>query len=681
MALIIPDEMEEAWACKHYNIVNWQKDTLVDLVQHRAETSPSMVLYTLLDSACQPVHSLTSTQLDSQASLIAAGLHHFGKERDRVLILCENDLNYILAFFGCLYANMIPVSGIHVDMIRSDERFETVLKDAQPKIIIGPRHILSEFKIAFSDLNCQAIWVPLDVLQNSKDGLVRKGHNEDVAFIQYSSGTTKHTKGILITNRNLLYNARRHPIHEKFSDENSSELSWLPFAHDLGLIGGIIAPVGIGRQIVLLPPKYFIEKPIRWLQAITKYRVKLSGGPTFAYNLCIKEITDEEVDSLDLSSWELAVNGADSTQAEVMEKFCQKFAKANFKARNFVFGYGLAEATLTVTRTKMHTSPKIRNFSRKALMAGFARSTANPADKRVMIACGRSFEDQKVVIVDPETCHSLRNGRIGEIWVKGPSIAKGYFNRPEETAEVFHAQLVGSDDFYLRTGDLGFIFEDELYFSGRMSNVITLRNKKYDPSDISGVLENACGDLRINGTAFFLNDPDNPVSITIIAEIVRDPVEAYEVIAEQIYKKVTEIYDIWPQTIALTRAGGVLKTPSGKIQIARTRQAFHEKKLPLIQEFHYEVPEIPPLLSFHEAYKQIEAWIREETKEWKEDVKALTRSALVKREISTELLLGLRHKFETHFHVEIDPSEFTVACQTYTDLCNLLAKQISNPVV
>ena len=298
MVLIIPKDQTEDRTGKQHNGVDWRNDTLVDIVRHRACSSPSMVIYTLLNDQCDPVDTLTAIQLDHQASVIAAGLHHFGKEKNRVLILCENDLNYVLAFFGCIYANMIPVSGIHVDVIRSDERFATVLNDAQPDFVIGPRHLLIEYKDYFRKLDCNPVWIPLEVLLNVRDKLVKKGDNKDVALIQYSSGTTRNTKGILITHRNLMYNVRHQPASEKILESECNGLSWLPFAHDMGLIGGIIVPVGLGRKIFLLPPKYFIEKPVRWLQAITRYKIQVSGGPTFAYNLCLRETTENEIRKL-----------------------------------------------------------------------------------------------------------------------------------------------------------------------------------------------------------------------------------------------------------------------------------------------------------------------------------------------------------------------------------------------
>lgn len=678
MVLIIPKDQTEDRTCKQHNVVDWRNDTLVEMVRHRACSSPSMVIYTLLNDQCDPVDTLTAIQLDHQASVIAAGLHHFGKEKNRVLILCENDLNYVLAFFGCIYANMIPVSGIHVDVIRSDERFATVLNDAQPDFVIGPRHLLIEYKDYFRKLDCNPVWIPLEVLLNVRDKLVKKGDNKDVALIQYSSGTTRNTKGILITHRNLMYNVRHQPASEKILESECNGLSWLPFAHDMGLIGGIIVPVGLGRKIFLLPPKYFIEKPVRWLQAITRYKIQVSGGPTFAYNLCLRETTENEIRKLDLSSWQIAVNGADNSQAETIEKFCKRFSSAGFRARHFIFGYGLAEATLTVTNSKANVSPKFRNFSRKALMTGFVRQASDVNDQRILVSCGYSLEDQKIVIVNPENDQILRDGRVGEICVSGPSVARGYFNRPEETEDVFHSKLSGSKEFYLRTGDLGFIYENELYFAGRISNVITLGNKKYDPGDISCTLENSCPDIRINGTTFFLENLKDPTSITILAETIRNPVKSYEEIVGYIYEKVTKLYMIWPRTIVLTRPGGVLKTPSGKIQIARTREAFCEKKLPVIKEFRYQVPIITAFLSFKEAYNQVEEWIGNVTKDWKGNVKQLTRNKLLNKEVNHDLLLDLRYKFEEKFHVEIDPSDFMTACQTYTDLCHLLAKQICN---
>lgn len=281
MALIVPDENEVDWACKVYGIVDWHTATLVDMLQHRAKVAPSMVLYTLLDGDCNPVDHLTSAQLDERAATIAAGLQHFGKEGDRVLLLCDNDLNYITAFFGCIYAGMIPASGIHIDVMRSDERFDMVANDAKPKLIIGPRKILADYKSVHKDLECKPVWVPLEVLLNAKSKIAIQGENQGVAFIQYTSGTTKNSRGIELTHRNLLFNLRYQANTEEYNDEEYSGLSWLPLAHDMGMIGCVLLAVFSGGRCVLLPPKYFVEKPVRWLKAISKYKVSVSGGANF----------------------------------------------------------------------------------------------------------------------------------------------------------------------------------------------------------------------------------------------------------------------------------------------------------------------------------------------------------------------------------------------------------------
>lgn len=351
---------------------------------------------------------------------------------------------------------MIPASGIHIDVMRSDERFDMVANDAKPKLIIGPRKILADYKSVHKDLECKPVWVPLEVLLNAKSKTAIQGENQGVAFIQYTSGTTKNSRGIELTHRNLLFNLRYQANTEEYNDEEYSGLSWLPLAHDMGMIGCVLLAVFSGGRCVLLPPKYFVEKPVRWLKAISKYKVSVSGGPTFAYNLCTREVTDEEMQDLDLSHWEIALNGADTAQADIMQRFCKRFAAVGFKPRHLVFGYGLAEATLTVTRTERRVSPKFRSFSRSALMAGFAWPSTNKFDRRELISCGASIEHQQVLIVDPESHQIVRDGRVGEIWIAGPSVAKGYFNRPEYTQEIFQAKIKGQDKHYLRTGDLGF---------------------------------------------------------------------------------------------------------------------------------------------------------------------------------------------------------------------------------
>ncbi|MCT6880322.1 MAG: fatty acyl-AMP ligase [Commensalibacter sp.] len=677
MALIIPkDSDREDWAAYYYNVVDWHTSTLTEMLQHRARVDPFHVVYRLLGDGIHETDSITTEELHERASTIAAGLHRFGKIGDRVLLLCENDLNYIIAFFGCIYAGMIPASGVHVDVLHSDERFEMLAQDSKPHMIIGPRKILVEYQKNNKNVDRNIIWVPLEVIFTSKEKIAIRGNNEDVAFIQYTSGSTRATRGVLLTHRNLLYNLRHQARLYEFR-KGDVGLTWLPFSHDMGLIGGALMTIASGGACILLPPKYFAEKPIRWLEAIGRYKIDLTGGPSFAYELCERNITDEEMKHLDLSALDIAFNGADTASADMMRRFSKKFEKVGFQARKFLFGYGLAEATLVVTRGKRGISPKLRSFSRSALMNGFAWPSTNELDRRVLISCGTGLEEQKIIIVDPQSCEVLRDGRVGEIWISGSSVAKGYFNRPEETEEIFHAKTADGMGPFLRTGDLGFKLGEQLFFSGRISNVIILRGKAYDPDDISDSLVSGCSDIRVNATAIFLEDQNDLSTITILVEVVNNPKQSHEEIAAFIYKVVTTVYEIWPKSIILLRRGGILKTPSGKIQIAKTRSALKDNALPILQRFVYDVPELPPPLTKEEACVKVEKWLTEYTKDWDVNVRMLTRERLMNGEIDSEQLLKMRRDFEKHFFVLIDPSEYVTACQTWDDLCNLLATQIS----
>ena len=580
--------------------------TIVDLLRQRAAYRPHDRAFTFLVDGENEELNITYAELDRKARALGAWLLSEGMAGKRVLLLYPSGLDFIAAFMGCLYGGAIAVPAYPPRKNRSVERIEAIAADAEASVALTTRDVVDRFDAlrATAPSLEHLIWKvdsELDVAWADRwerpdiDG-------STLAFLQYTSGSTGTPKGVMLSHENLLHNSLR--IMQAFEITRSqSGVFWLPSFHDMGLIGGILVPLYGGKFNVLMSPVAFLQKPLRWLQAISKYRATISGGPNFAYELCVRKTTPEQRATLDLSSWTLAFNGAEPVRAETIDAFCEAFAPCGFRREAFYPCYGLAESTLMVTGGMKFEPPVVRSFDAASIETGAAvvRPANAPAVRR-LVGSGRELDGQDVLIVDPQSCEALPPGRVGEIWVSGPSVAQGYWNRGDASAATFGAMLAQSDQSspdqavttwqpnpgpYLRTGDLGFFDNGELFVAGRLKDLIIIRGRNHYPQDIEHAVEEASTLVRAGSIAAFAVDVDGRERVAVVAEVERGKREPAEVAAafEAIRKRLATEHELAVEAIVLVRPNSVPKTSSGKIQRHACKRQFLDSTLEVVDQY------------------------------------------------------------------------------------------------
>lgn len=452
---------------------NWF--TLVDLLESRAKENVDKYAYRYLHRGEEETASFTYKELDIQAKAIASRLQSIVTLGERALLLYPPGIEFIAAFFGCLYAGVVAVPVYPPRRNQKMSRLETIVKDAGATVVLTTASIQSQVESRLADNPDLKVlhWLATDEVEEK---LARTWQHPDIngktlAFLQYTSGSTGTPKGVMLDHRNLLYNERT--IEKAFGhSEKTVFVGWLPLFHDMGLIGNVLQPLYLGSTCILMSPGDFLQKPIRWLRAVSRYKATTSGGPNFAYALCASKLPPEQKVDLDLSSWEVAFNGAEPVRAETLEQFATAFEPYGFRREAFYPCYGMAETTLFVTGGFKQVEPAIKTLKAKALEQNRVVVATDRDDSvRRVVSCGKTWLDQKIVIANPEKLTACPNGEVGEIWIFGSSVAKGYWNRPEVTEQTFNAYLSGTNEGpFLRTGDLGFIEEGELFVTGRLTS-------------------------------------------------------------------------------------------------------------------------------------------------------------------------------------------------------------------
>lgn len=550
-----------------------QVETLVALLRYRANHQPEQVAYTfLVDGENEKIH-WSYADLDQRADAIATHLQSRTEPGARILLLYPPGLDYIAAFFGCLYAGMIAVPAYPPRPNRSLERLETIVANSDATVVLTLDSILENLnrRMAEAPTLERLIWQTTDALPLMSLPQQPDLTSDHLAFLQYTSGSTAIPKGVKISHGNLLHNLKS--LHRCFEvNEQSKGVFWLPLYHDMGLIGGVLQPLYSGRPAVLMPPLMFIQKPVRWLAAISQERATISGGPNFAYDLCVKKITDEQRATLDLSHWTLAFNGAEAVNPDTLEAFAAAFAPCGFRKEAFYPCYGMAEATLFISGGLKSQPPVLKTLQAEALTVNkVVEAQPQDARRQTLVSCGRSLPDQILKIVNPETQQCCRASEVGEIWVSGPSIAQGYWQQPEQTAATFSAYLDGVGPF-LRTGDLGFLDDGNVFFAGRLKDVIVLNGKNYYPQDIEATLDRCLPELQISGAAVFTVPINNTEQLTALIEVdrrmvsrCRQPAES-EVMFTTFRKAVWSAHELLISDFYLLKPGGLPRTSSGKIQ-------------------------------------------------------------------------------------------------------------------
>jgi acyl-CoA synthetase (AMP-forming)/AMP-acid ligase II/3-oxoacyl-(acyl-carrier-protein) synthase/acyl carrier protein len=568
--------------------------TLVELLRFRSQSNTAQTAFTFLVDGEHETVSLTYAELDRKARAIAAQLQQFCAVGERALILYPPGLDYIATFFGCLYAGVVAVPAYPPRNARNFPRIAAIARDAQATLILAPEAVRSKIQSIWNPVNrSQYIcWLATDAVfpALANDWQEIEFHPHTLALLQYTSGSTSLPKGVMLTHGHLLHNLSS--ISASFQTHPQSQgVIWLPPYHDMGLIGGILQPIYVGASMTLMSPVNFLQRPLRWLQTISRCKATVSGGPNFAYELCIQRTTPEQRRELDLSSWEVAFNGAEPIQAETLDRFTAAFAPSGFRREAFYPCYGLAEATLLVTGGQKTELPISKTFQKTALTQKMAIASISEEDSQTLVSCGRSLPTQEVVIVDPETLTCCQPEQIGEIWVAGSSVAQGYWNQTEQTELTFRASHIdGGEIPFLRTGDLGFLQNGELFVTGRLKDLMILRGRNYYPQDIEWAVDHSHSSLRSGCSAAFTVEAAGEERLVVVRELDRQDrnLALLNEIIAAIRLAVAEQYDLEVYGVILVKFGSIPKTSSGKIQHFVCRETFLNQQwsVDLLHEYY-----------------------------------------------------------------------------------------------
>jgi acyl-CoA synthetase (AMP-forming)/AMP-acid ligase II len=533
--------------------------TIPAMLHARAAADGHAHAYTFLDDGERDGASLTWNEVDRRATAVAAAILDITAPGERILILCPPGLSFIPAFFGALRARTIAVPAYPPRIGRTGidpndrllARLRAVIADSSPVAVLATTPVIERAQAALTLVPAlaSATWIDVDALQESPDRISDDPvDSQDVAFLQYTSGSTAEPRGVMVTHANLLHNlSDAHALAGHGA--NSVSVSWLPVIHDMGLIQGVLQPAFSGFPAWLMSPAAFLQRPARWLHAISRTGATISGGPNFAYELSVRRISVPERSALDLGTWQLAFNGAEPIRQATLDAFCEAFGPYGFAPGAFRPSYGLAEATLLVSTGRGAT-----------------------------VACGSPAPGTDVRIVDPQTERECAPGTPGEIWIAGPGVAAGYWNQPEATRATFGARIAGDDAGpFLRSGDIGVIADDGLHVTGRMKDVLIVRGIKHFPQDIEGTVERASPWLRAGCCAAFAVPGVDGDDVAIAAEIDRPaslPEISPDALILEIREAVGAAHGIQVSAVALVAPGAIPKTTSGKLQRFACREGF-----------------------------------------------------------------------------------------------------------
>jgi acyl-CoA synthetase (AMP-forming)/AMP-acid ligase II/acyl carrier protein len=597
--------------------------TLVDILRERAVATPDRILYTFLFHDGQVPHDVTFEQLDLRARAIARLLRRVAKGEERVLLLYHDDPDYIVGLFGCFYAGLVAVSGIRSHDFRSLERFYSIVRDSQATVVLGSATLLAEFQAAVDGQNED---LPLKWLPGEIGAAAATTHHDlpalpssSLALLQYTSGSTRSPRGVMLSHANLLHNLAGQAKAFGYSERDVG-VSWLPFSHDMGLIGAVLMALYAGCRCILMSSVHFLGQPIRWLQAISDYRATISGGPNFAYDLCVRGVTGEQKAGLNLKSWRVAFNGAEAVRPGTITSFNEAFRGCGFRQEAMYPCYGLAEATLFVAGGERAAAPRILAVDRDHLGHNRVVPVGDPGPETgcvCLVGCGRSMPDQQIVVADPDTAHPSAPGEVGEIWVAGPSVAQGYFGHPEDSDRTFHARLYAKNGPFLRTGDLGFMWDGELFVVGRLKDVMVIRGRNHYPQDVEATVEASHQALRHGCCSAFVIDVAGQEEVVVVCELVRGHETSADDAIPLIRRAVSGQHRIQIYSVVLVHAGVVPKTPNGKIQRAACRQAYLDDRLAIVHESRLSINGLTDALcgratvpNDDERMDAIESWLR-----------------------------------------------------------------------
>ena len=583
--------------------------TLIDVLCFRAERQPEDLACSFLRDGEQDEVDVSYRELERQARALGAWLQqNVASAGQRVLLLIPPGLDFLAGFLGCVYGGMIAVPAYpphSTRHTRSLSRLEAIVENASPAAVFTTAGLLPAVQQIF-DQTCRCYAID-DLLATEASELSDRWTRPDVsaqllAMLQYTSGSTGAPNGVMLSHGNLLHNSEQIRLYYEHS-QASRVFSWLPPYHDMGLIGCILQPLYLGCPLQLMSPMHFLQQPIRWLRAISDWKATTSGGPNFAYDLCVDRFDPEVCARLDLSTWSVAFNGAEPVRAQTLDRFAATFEPYGFRREAFYPCYGLAEGTLMVSGGWKSAVPFIEHVQADDLRAGRVVSVpATSMGAQSLVSCGRSIPGQEIMIVDPERCTECAPATVGEIWIRGPSVTHGYWQRPELTKATFEAFMADTGAGpYLRTGDLGFLKDGELFVTGRSKDLIILDGRNHYPQDIELTVEQSHPGIRRGCCVAFSVDESGAERLVVLAEVdraywsgakmedrtaKRENGESHDadersatpnrrsLILKAIRRAVSEKHETQVAEVLLLKPASIAKTPSGKHQRRACREAF-----------------------------------------------------------------------------------------------------------
>lgn len=544
--------------------------SLVALLARRAAEQADDPAYVFVSDRGTEEAALTFRQLRETATALAARLIASAQPGDRAILVFPPGIEFMVAFFGCLMAGIIAVPMMMPRRNSARDSSAAILTNCTPALALTTSSfaLRGDLQARFAQENIR--WIEVDLTEAAGATVdLQEPAPDDIAFLQYTSGSTSEPKGVMVSHANLLANLEMIRI-ALGNTRQSTYVNWVPLYHDMGLILNALQALYVGATCVLMAPNAFMQRPLGWLRAISHYRAEVACGPNFGFDLCVSRYRVDQMDGVDLSSLRIALNGAEPVRADTIARFIETFAPHGFDSRAIYPAYGMAEATLLISGGTRGGGHVMRSVSRTALQAHAAEAPADPGDAQLVVGCGCALTGEQIAIVNPESRQRLAADHIGEIWISGANVARAYWRNDAATREELNAKIAGEDGRWLRTGDLGFLdHTGELFVTGRIKDLIIIRGINHYPQDIERTVQSQDSALRENcGAAFSVPDEHGEEDLVIVQEVERTARHSIDTgeIKGQIREAIADSHELSARHIALIRPGALPKTTSGKIQ-------------------------------------------------------------------------------------------------------------------